>query len=238
MHKYTNEKEILEALERQSLLIEQKLNKGVFTLEELNNELPGATTISTHDLQRFSPIYTSKKALDVLQVNVEELQTAQLQTLSKIVFPGDFQKNAHYVSKHLSSQNHQLPISYIQRLRLYGKATYTGVYTLSKENLWLNSLMSINIPIKGFGEMSLKLLRMLDENLYVKANYHRFATLTDREKEIIALLALGYQNNEIAEQLFISKSTVEQHRKNLKRKLEIKRFVDLIRFAQAFDLIY
>jgi DNA-binding CsgD family transcriptional regulator len=71
----------------------------------------------------------------------------------------------------------------------------------------------------------------------MRHNYHKFASLTPRELEIVTLLALGYQNNEIGEQLFISKATVEQHRKNLKRKLNIKRFVDLIRFAQAFDLI-
>lgn len=81
------------------------------------------------------------------------------------------------------------------------------------------------------------MLRTLEETLYMRHNYHKFASLTPRELEIITLLALGYQNNEIGEQLFISKATVEQHRKNLKRKLNIKRFVDLIRFAQAFDLI-
>ncbi|OJJ17624.1 hypothetical protein BKI52_27570 [marine bacterium AO1-C] len=238
MHKYTNEEEILAALERQALLIEQKINKGLVTLEYLNDELPGASAISTHDTQEFKPVFISKKSLRIMQLNKTELLSQPLQTLSNIVFPGDFQKNAHWVARHLSGKYHQLPVSYIQRMKLYGKSTYTGIYTLSKKNSQTNNLMSIYLPIVNFGEMSFKFLRLLEENLYIKANYYRFAQLTNREKEIITLLALGFQNNEIADQLFISKSTVEQHRKNLKRKLEIKRFVDLIRFAQAFDLIY
>jgi DNA-binding CsgD family transcriptional regulator len=111
------------------------------------------------------------------------------------------------------------------------------MFTVTKQNSRIGQLSNIVIPLKELGIASLKMMRILEETLYVRRNYHRFATLTAREKEIITLLALGYQNNEIGEQLFISKATVEQHRKNLKRKLEIKRFVDLIRFAQAFDLI-
>jgi DNA-binding CsgD family transcriptional regulator len=71
----------------------------------------------------------------------------------------------------------------------------------------------------------------------MKKNFRKFASLTKREKEILTLLALGYNSPSIAEELFISRYTVEQHRKNIKSKIEHKSFAELIRFAIAFDLL-
>ena len=55
--------------------------------------------------------------------------------------------------------------------------------------------------------------------------------LTKREIEIIRLFTEGLSYNEIAEQLFISKRTVETHKKNILNKLELKSTVDLVKYA-------
>ncbi|TGN22580.1 LuxR family transcriptional regulator [Empedobacter tilapiae] len=82
-----------------------------------------------------------------------------------------------------------------------------------------------------------KVKRVLDENEYIRNNYKKFALLTKREKEILTLLSIGKSSMEIADQLFISKETVATHRKNIIRKLDVKSFAELLRFALAFDLI-
>lgn len=46
-------------------------------------------------------------------------------------------------------------------------------------------------------------------------------TLTQREREILKLIAEGYRNSEIAQYLFISVKTVEKHRANLMKKLDL-----------------
>ena len=46
-------------------------------------------------------------------------------------------------------------------------------------------------------------------------------SLTQREKEVLKLVAEGYQNKEIAEYLFISPKTVEKHRANIMRKTDL-----------------
>lgn len=46
-------------------------------------------------------------------------------------------------------------------------------------------------------------------------------TLTQREREVLKLIAEGYRNSEIAEYLFISVKTVEKHRANLMKKLDL-----------------
>ena len=56
-------------------------------------------------------------------------------------------------------------------------------------------------------------------------------SLTARETEVLKLVAEGKSVKEIAGQLFISLRTVEHHRTNIMKKLELKRSADLIRYA-------
>lgn len=55
--------------------------------------------------------------------------------------------------------------------------------------------------------------------------------LSTREKEILRLIGEGKSSQEIADLLFIGKTTVDTHRKNILRKLNIHGKTDLIRFA-------
>jgi DNA-binding NarL/FixJ family response regulator len=55
--------------------------------------------------------------------------------------------------------------------------------------------------------------------------------LTDREIEILKLIAQGYSNKEIGDQLFISHRTVDTHRTNLMKKLDVHNIAGLIRYA-------
>ncbi|NIJ53808.1 LuxR C-terminal-related transcriptional regulator [Dyadobacter arcticus] len=56
--------------------------------------------------------------------------------------------------------------------------------------------------------------------------------LTDREREIIALICRGSTSSAIAEKLFISSRTVETHRKNIYRKLNVHTNVELAQYAR------
>ncbi len=55
--------------------------------------------------------------------------------------------------------------------------------------------------------------------------------LSNREKEIVRLIGEGLTSQEISEKLFIEKSTVDTHRKNILRKLNLHGKTELIRFA-------
>lgn len=82
-----------------------------------------------------------------------------------------------------------------------------------------------------------KLIRILKEIRFAQDNIINYQKLTHREKEIIKLLAQGMNNPRIAKQLFISRYTVEQHRKNINSKLSIKSFPQLMSFVYAFDFV-
>ena len=61
--------------------------------------------------------------------------------------------------------------------------------------------------------------------------------LTPREMEVLKLVAEGYTNQEIADQLVLSIKTVQTHRANVMEKLELQDVTHLVRFAISHDLI-
>ena len=64
-----------------------------------------------------------------------------------------------------------------------------------------------------------------------------YGSLTPREQEIMRLLAEGLSSKEVAEKLFISPKTVENHRANIMKKLGLHSTIELIRYSAKLGLI-
>jgi two-component system response regulator NreC len=61
--------------------------------------------------------------------------------------------------------------------------------------------------------------------------------LTEREVEVLRLIALGHTNSEIAAQLYLSTRTVETHRAHIQQKIRLTSRADLVRYALQHDLV-
>jgi two-component system response regulator NreC len=61
--------------------------------------------------------------------------------------------------------------------------------------------------------------------------------LTEREVEVLRLIALGHTNQEIADQLYLSVRTVESHRAHIQQKLRLSTRAELVRYALDHSLI-
>jgi len=61
--------------------------------------------------------------------------------------------------------------------------------------------------------------------------------LTEREVEVLRLIALGHTNSEIAGQLYLSVRTVESHRAHIQQKLRLSTRAELVRYALDHNLI-
>lgn len=61
--------------------------------------------------------------------------------------------------------------------------------------------------------------------------------LSEREIELLQLIVKGDTNKEIADKLFISQRTVEKHKSNIIKKLEMKSVVDLVKYAIKNKLV-
>jgi DNA-binding NarL/FixJ family response regulator len=80
-----------------------------------------------------------------------------------------------------------------------------------------------------------KLMRLPGKE--IKITDAKYETLTSREQEIMVLLAEGLSSKKIAEKLFISPKTVENHRSNILCKLNLHSTIDLIRYAARLGII-
>jgi DNA-binding NarL/FixJ family response regulator len=64
-----------------------------------------------------------------------------------------------------------------------------------------------------------------------------YGALTEREREILKLVAEGYTNNQIAERLFISPKTVDTHRTHIMDKLNLHSRAELVKYAMRRGLL-
>jgi two-component system response regulator NreC len=61
--------------------------------------------------------------------------------------------------------------------------------------------------------------------------------LSDRELDVLRLIAYGHTNNEIADELFLSIRTVESHRAHIQQKLQLSKRSELVRYALERGLL-
>ncbi len=76
-----------------------------------------------------------------------------------------------------------------------------------------------------------------DKDIDNKEKESRQKDLSPREMEVFKLFAEGLSNRHIAEKLFISVRTVETHKNNIMKKINLKTTVDLVKFAIKNNII-
>ena len=102
-----------------------------------------------------------------------------------------------------------------------------GIETVLKGDYFLDSAVSSQV-VQTLMKLPGKETKITDAH---------YATLTAREQEILRLLAEGMSTREIAEKLYISPKTVENHRANIMNKLDLHSTLDLVRYAAKLGLI-
>ena len=102
-----------------------------------------------------------------------------------------------------------------------------GLDTVLKDEYYLDSSVSHEVVMKLM-ESPVKEAKITDAD---------YGTLTPREQEIMRLLAEGLSSKQIAEKLFISPKTVENHRSNILNKLGLHSTIELVRYAAKLGLI-
>ncbi|NOX48314.1 MAG: response regulator transcription factor [Chlorobi bacterium] len=86
-------------------------------------------------------------------------------------------------------------------------------------------------------EVTMSLLNKTSINTSTLNGIDLLSQLTERETEILKLIAEGFSNKEIGEKLFISHRTVDTHRTNLMKKLDVGNIAGLIKLAIQNGLV-
>ncbi|GIV37279.1 MAG: DNA-binding response regulator [Cyclobacteriaceae bacterium] len=86
-------------------------------------------------------------------------------------------------------------------------------------------------------QLTESLLEVNPLSLKRESNVKLLALLSQREREVLQLIAEGISSKEIADKLHLSPGTVETHRKNLLKKLNVRNSAELIRVALTEGLL-
>jgi DNA-binding NarL/FixJ family response regulator len=124
-------------------------------------------------------------------------------------------------------------------LSMYGEEDYyykmvdTGVKGFVLKNSDIKEVKTaLDVVYEGGSFFSSELLQNLVNNLKSSGKSKEIqAELSERELEILILICKGLSNQEIADQLFISKRTVDKHRANILEKSESKNTAQLVVYA-------
>lgn len=125
-------------------------------------------------------------------------------------------------------------LSMVEDVALIREALRAGVMGFGSKNIDKAELEKA-LKMVADGEVYIS-TNILHELSRVPAVHHTevisdLTTLSEREIEVLKLIAQELNTNQIAERLFVSVNTVETHRKNLFRKLGVKNALGLIKFA-------
>lgn len=222
-----------------SMNLQQRIEQNIAGCIPCFEATPGMVTV--HHLQPSSVVYMSSCGLKVLGVSLEELQEMGVGYNERFFNPQDAEEYVPKVLGMLERNDKQETISYFQQVRADKNDPW--LWYVSGTRIFMHDdegkphlTITVAMPIDVKHYFTNKIDRLLKENVFLNSNRHLFDSLTRREKEILALLACNKTSSEMAAVLFLSEATVKTHRRNIKRKLNVKTLQDTLMFAQLFNL--
>ena len=140
---------------------------------------------------------------------------------------------------------HKFPDLKIITLSMYGEEDYyykmvdAGVKGFLLKNSDINEVKTaLQTVLDGGSYFSSELLQTLVNSLRSShTNKEKETVFSERETEILILICQGLSNQEIADELYISKRTVDKHRANILEKSDCKNTAQLVMYAIKNQLV-
>lgn len=207
-------------------------------LEKIINEVPANIYITELDK---GVIWCNKTNEETLGYSMEEIQKmGGINYLYEVVHPDDYnvpdKSVDHFINhpdkqyggvfrcKHKHSHFYQWFIG-------WGKVIEKG-----KDGDTKLQVLNVDMDLSPQMDTDKQIRAILAENLKLQ---HRLIleTLTKREIQVLKMVCEGAPSKEIAESLYISKFTVETHRKNLQKKIGVSNIASLVLFCKETGLV-
>lgn len=221
--------------------LQQKIDAVMAKFAPQAQKMPGVVTV--HNLITRSFVWMSELGLKGIGAKEEDLIGRKVEDLSHANFGTD--KPPVFIeklAKLLANNNDDELVSFFEQVKLVGDDDFS--WFISSLRILMRDdegnpvlIVNVSIPIESMQSVTSKAERILQENNFLKLNFDKFAKLSDREKQILRFWAMGKTSSEMAEELFISEMTIETHRKNIRKKLQVTTIYDIQQYALSFDLI-
>ena len=206
--------------------------------------IPGVVVI--HELidnfQDFKTIFMTSKGLNQLGVSLRELREMKSKYHDRFFNNEDMQGFMRKLQTLMQNKDPQETFTFFQQVKFKDRDEWVWHVASIRifhqdENGNPTHLITTAFPVDQMKHIPNKAERLLAENQFFKKNLQKFLSLGGRAKEVLKMVAMGKSSIEIANELNISVETVNTHRKNIKKKLEITTTYEFTEYAHAFDLI-
>lgn len=220
--------------------IQADYTEKITALKKVEQSFP--IVIIIHCIHDSTVVYMSEKGLKSLGLTLEDVIALKQDYYARFFNAEDAKDYVPKILGLLERNNDDESVSFFQQVRSPLDDDWkwflsaTSIFMRDENNKPLLTITTAT-PVDAQHHIATKAERLLQENNFLRHNYHTFEQLTQREKEVLKMMALGLSASEIAAQLYISEKTAATHRRNIKNKLKAKNNYDIARFAQAFDLI-
>lgn len=217
----------------------QKLIFQITRIQQLEDNFPGAVII--HDLEG-AVVYMSRWGRNYLGISLDAVQELGFDYYARFFNAEDAKDYVPKILGLLQRNNDEEFVSFFQQVRPADSNNWAW-YLSATKIFFRNDIgkpictLTHALPVDAQHHMAAKAQRLLEENNFLRSHYAVFNLISKREREVLRLMALGESSPEMAGKLNISEKTVKTHRKNIRRKLNVENNYDIMRFAQAFDLI-
>lgn len=220
--------------------IANEINHRRFTIEDIGDFIPGSVMVQ--DLSTLTNTYMNKSGCEILKHSKEELEDLGPAYFTRFFPPEEMAILKPELFKFCKQNDPSRVYSFFQRVRPNESCDYKWYLTSSSlysqaETDNNTNIIHIAIEVNNISYASKKMSFLSEQNELVQKNYSKYCLLTSREKEIIKLIIDGKSSYVIADMLFISQHTVNNHRKNIIKKLDIRSLSELFKIAIAFNMI-
>lgn len=169
----------------------------------------------------------NKSGCNILKHSVEELNELGAEYFQRFFVPEEIDV---LISTYLSMQQQQDAsriYNFLHRVKTMSDESYKWYFASAKllytpKQVVSDKILLIVNEVNSLGNVAKKINRVLEESDWIKANFKKLCRLSKREKDILGLLASGYTTAQIADTYYLSKLTVNTHRRNIMQKLEVK----------------
>lgn len=237
---YLTERELLERQRSQFFRLQKFLREKNIDLDDICELLPGIFHMNR--INSVEMVYLDKASRERIEVKKEQVGKEGLQIVQSLLEPSCL-KHLVTVNKSADFSDPSFILSTFQHLTLApidriekNKPSYSWCFS-SKKKFNEELTISITQGLNELGQVYHQVEQLLENTFFLEQNFRKFDNLTRREREIMRLIAKGTTSEQIARQLFISPHTVNTHRKNIWKKLEVKSYLELIQFAEHFDML-
>ncbi|MEX2344194.1 MAG: helix-turn-helix transcriptional regulator [Balneolaceae bacterium] len=232
---YLNDLELLERFEYYTMQVDSLLIQG----EDFNNIIDQVPFgVHLNDSETLEVMHVNEKLTGIIGFHNDEIREMGMKYLENYLHPTSLASVAEFLPPLYANVDKHKTFPFLQYVKLYNSKDFSPLITFTKNTTYEKGLvLCLSLRPGDFEKMSPKMEQVVEMDQFKLKHFKRFQQLTRRELEILKFLAKGFKNVQIAEQLFISRQTVETHRKHINRKLEISSYRDLVKYALAFNLV-